>query len=194
MTQPAISQLVQEMERMLETELFFRHAKGVEPTEAALELLPIARRVLGAIEDGAKTSPTGCSKGGVVRVSASPAALGGMIRGRLGEFATRYPQIQVHISQMSDIDPLAGIVEKSVDVVCTREPTVIPKGWLFERCVDDMLIAVCGAGHPLASKQSLTNDDLAQAKWLINRVGSVARDRFEEVAEAGGWPQTAGVR
>lgn len=191
MSQPAISLLVQELEKLLETDLFFRHAKGVAPTEATRELLPIARRILGALEDGAENVANRLQKqDGVVRISASPAALGGMIQGKLDAFATRYPGIQVHIGQLSDIDPLGGIVDGAFDILCTREPSVLPEGWVFERCVDDMLIAVCGMDHVLADKPRITSEDLAQAKWLQNRVGSVARRRFEEIALANDWPQS----
>ncbi|SMX26595.1 HTH-type transcriptional regulator GbpR [Pelagimonas phthalicica] len=190
MTQPAISQLVQELEKLLETDLFFRHAKGVEPTEATMELLPVAHRILGALEDGAENVASRLQQqSGVVRVSASPAALGGLIQGKLDRFATRYPDIQVHISQVSDTDPLGQIVDRSVDVVCTREPAVVPAGWRFHKCLDDGLIAVCGRSHPLAKRSKISNADLAEAKWLLNRVGSVARARFEEIAQAHGWPR-----
>ena len=190
MTQPAISQLVQELERLLETDLFLRHSKGVEPTEATKELLPVAHRILRALEDGAESVVNRLQQhDGVVRISASPAALGGMIQGKLDSFAARHPRIQVHVGQVSDTDPLGGIFEQSVDIVCTREPSVIPEGWVFERCVDDMLIAVCGKNHPLADKETVTADDLGETKWLLNRIGSVARDRFEEVAQANSWPQ-----
>jgi DNA-binding transcriptional LysR family regulator len=190
MTQPAISQLVSELEKLLETDLFFRHAKGVEPTEATKELLPIAHRILNALEDGAESVANRLQQqGGVVRVSASPAALGGMIQGSLGKFATRHPSIQVHISQLNDTDPLGGIVAQTADIVCTREPSVIPEGWSFERCVDDELIAVCGHDHPFATQQIITADALGRAKWLLNRVGSVARLRFEDIASEYGWPQ-----
>lgn len=192
MTQPAISQLVQELERLLETDLFFRHAKGVEPTEATKELLPIARRILGALEDGAENVANRLQQqGGVVRISASPAALGGMIQGKLDSFATRHPGIQVNIWQTNDNEPLGGIVNGSVDIVCSREPDVIPEGWVFERCVEDMLIAVCGIGHPLARNSAISASDLGRAVWLQNRVGSVARERFEQIAKAHGWPQSA---
>lgn len=191
MTQPAISQLVQELEKLLETDLFFRHAKGVEPTEATKQLLPIAHRVLGALEDGAETVANQLQKqGGVVRISASPAALGGLIQGSLDRFAKRHPDIQVHINQTSDTDPLGGIVEGTVDIVCTREPSVIPEGWVFERCVDDLLIAVCGTNHPLAMASSISMKDLGDAKWLMNRVGSVARSRFEDLAAENEWDRS----
>ncbi len=192
MTQPAISQLVQELENLLETELFFRHSKGVEPTEATRELLPVARRILGALEDGSEILANRLQQqGGMVRVSASPAALGGMIQGKLDSFAAKHPGIQLHVWQMDDADPLGGIAEASIDVICTREPPVIPEGWTFERCVEDKLIAVCGAAHPLAGKSSITIGDLGACKWLLNRVGSVARDRFEAFAHAHDWPQGA---
>jgi DNA-binding transcriptional LysR family regulator len=192
MTQPAISQLVSELEKLLETELFFRHARGVEPTEATKELLPIAHRILGALEDGAETVASRLQEqGGVVRVSASPAALGGMIHGRLDAFAQRYPHIQVHFNQVNDTDPLSKIAEDRADIVCSRRPPVIPEGWSFETCLEDRLVVVCGQAHPLVGQDEVTPEDLGAAKWLLNRVGSVARDRFEELSARHSWPQSA---
>lgn len=192
MTQPAISLLISELEKLLETELFFRHAKGVEPTAATKELLPIAHRILNALEDSAETIANRLQEqGGVVRVSASPAAIGGMVHGRLDAFARKRPDIQVHISQMNDADPLSGISDSSADIVCTREPAVIPEGWSFERCLEDRLIVACGQSHPLAQKKEISGDDLGQATWLMNRVGSIARQRFEEVSVAGNWPHSS---
>lgn len=192
MTQPAISQLVSELEKLLETELFFRHARGVEPTEATKELLPIAHRILGALEDGAETVASRLQEqGGVVRVSASPAALGGMIHGRLDAFAQRYPHIQVHFNQVNDTDPLSKIAEDRADIVCSRRPPVIPEGWSFETCLEDRLVVVSGQAHPLVGQDEVTPEDLGAAKWLLNRVGSVARDRFEELSARHSWPQSA---
>ena len=191
MTQPAISQLVSEMERLLETDLFFRHARGVEPTEATRDLLPVARRILQSLEDGVETVANRLhEQGGVVRISASPAALGGMIHGLLDDFATAHPDIQVHISQTGDGDPLGGISEDSADIVCTRRPSVVPEGWTFERCLDDALVAVAGHTHPLSRLPAVGPEDLASSKWLLNRVGSVARNRFEDLSAAGGWTQS----
>ncbi len=192
MTQPAISQLVAELEALLETQLFFRHARGVEPTEATKELLPIAQRVLAALEDGAETVANRLQEqGGIVRVSASPAAVGGMLFDALKSFADRRADILVHVSQIGDVDPLSAIADNSADIVCLRECSTLPEGWSFVRCVEDALVVVCGCNHPFAKRPNLTLKDLGQGQWLQNRVGSVARDRFEQVASAGNWPQTA---
>ena len=40
MTQPAVTLLLAEMERLIETPLFLRHSRGVTPTAMALDLLP----------------------------------------------------------------------------------------------------------------------------------------------------------
>ncbi len=193
MTQPAVSQLVAEMERLLETELFFRHARGVEPTETARDLLPVARRILEALQDGSEAVANRLlEQGGIVRISASPAALGGLIHGTLHAFAEAHPDIQVHISGADGNEALGGIIEASADIIFTREPPVIPKGWVFERCLDDRLIVACGNRHHLANRTKLVSRrELGQCRWLLNRVGSVARNRFEESFEAGGWPQSS---
>ena len=192
MTQPAISNLVSEMEKMLETELFFRHARGVEPTDATKELLPIAQRILDTLAVGAETVANRLEEqGGVVRVLASPAALGGMIAGRLDSFAEKYPDIQVQIGQLGDNDPLSAVAEETADIICTREPRVVPEGWSFETCLEDKLIAVCGHNHRLAKSLKVSTEALGNCRWLLNRVDSVARKRFEEIAERCQWPQSS---
>jgi DNA-binding transcriptional LysR family regulator len=189
MTQPAITQLVAELEKLLETKLFLRHAKGVEPTLATLELLPVAKRILNALEDGAENIANHLKNhGGIVRVSASPAAVGAIIQGKLAKFAARFPELNVQIVQMDDTAPLYGIVEDAVDVVCTRQPNVVPEGWEFEKLFDDQLVVVCGKSHSLANFDKIDIDNLGKSKWLINRIGSVSRKRFEEIFERQNWP------
>ncbi len=191
MAQPAVTQIVAEMEALLETELFFRHARGVEPTEAAKDLLPVAHRILDALRDGAEAVANRLhNHGGLVRISSSPAALGGMLHGRLDDFARRYPDIQVVIVEASSTTPLHGISDGTADIICTREPEVIPEGWEFQRCVEDALVVFCGKTHPLAEVKHPTLAQLGTGKWLMNHVGSVARNRFEEVFVKAGWPQS----
>ena len=189
MTQPAISQLVQELEKLLETDLFFRHAKGIEPTDAMKELLPVAQRVLKALEDGAENLANRMQQqAGVVRASVSPAALGGVLHGRLDSFARLHPGIQVHFTQISDADPLAGIVEDSIDVVFTRNRLSFQRAG-HSRHASPTDLSLCGRTHELAGNADITTEALGSSKWLLNRVGSVARERFEEMAIRHNWPQ-----
>jgi DNA-binding transcriptional LysR family regulator len=192
MTQPAISQLVSELEKLLETELFFRHARGVKPTDATLELLPVAHRILRALEDGAESVANRLQeKGGVVRILATPAALGGILHERVQTFARRFPDLQIHITQTNEVNPLNSVANASADIICARAPSTIPEGWYFEFCLEDYLVAVCGAPHPLAKSGKVPLDRLGEESWLQNRVGSVARNRFEEISAKENWPRSA---
>lgn len=189
MTQPAISQLVAELEALLETELFFRHARGVEPTGVTKSLLPIAHRILSAVEDGAETVADLLNdQGGIVRVSATPAATGGQLPNALCSFAQKYPTVHVNVSVSNDKDPLSALSDGSADLICSRAPKVVPEGWEFIATHEDALSVVCGVDHWLTQVDQPDLEDLGKAKWLQNRIGSLARDRFEAAAKKGNWP------
>ena len=46
MTQPGVTQILADLEHLLEVTLFHRHARGVLPTQACQDLLPMARQCL----------------------------------------------------------------------------------------------------------------------------------------------------
>lgn len=190
MTQPAVSQKVSELERLIGAELFFRHAKGVEPTDVARVLVPVAERIMTALQDGSEAVAQSLkANAGVVRVAASPAAIGGLLLETLGPFCEAHPAIQIRIIEITGSGPIGADVFEEADVICTRQPQVAPEGWVFVPCLDDRLVVVCGAGHALAGQRDITPEKLGQNVWLMNRVGSIARQKFEVAFETHGWSE-----
>ena len=188
-TQPAVTQLVAELETLMEAQLFLRHARGVHPTRLALDLLPIAARILDAVGDSAEVVAAKLDEyGGVVRVAATPAAIGGLLHPAVPKFAEKHPRLHLQVIEANGADPFAPLVDAGCDLLCLREPEVAPKGWTFHRCLDDALVVVCDSAHPLARKDHVSLDDLGQSKWLLNRVGSVARTTFEAFSANNSWP------
>jgi len=53
-TQSAVTQTLAYLEQMLETPLFHRHARGVQPTLACIELLPVGRQLLEGLFESAE--------------------------------------------------------------------------------------------------------------------------------------------
>ena len=45
--QPSVSSAIRQLEETLKNQLFTRHARGVQPTEAGLQLYPLAKQLLG---------------------------------------------------------------------------------------------------------------------------------------------------
>lgn len=192
-TQPAVTQLVAELEALIEAPLFLRHARGVHLTPIVRDLLPIATRILDAVGEGAEVIAANLEEfGGVVRVAATPAAIGGMLHPVVPRFARRYPRLHLSIFDVNGANPFAPVATNACDLLCLRQPEVIPKGWTFRPCVTDELVVVCGSAHPLAAQARAGTDDLGRYRWLLNRVGSVARKRYEDFATAHGWPETLG--
>lgn len=194
-TQPAMSQLLVEMEKLLETPLFLRHSKGVDPTPAALDLIPIAMRILEATEEAAERLASRQSRQtGVVRIAATAASEGAILDLVLPDFALRHPQVKVQTVSVLGLSLDAAFAGDEHDIVCCRQRAVLPDGWRFEPFVADEMIAVCGAAHPLAGEKAVSRRALSRATWMQNHVATMARSSFEALVEAEGWSDVAEVR
>ena len=72
MTQSSVTQTLAYLEGLLEVRLFERHARGVRPTAACRDLLPVARQLMLGVAVGAQIVAARQQQGeGVVRVIAS---------------------------------------------------------------------------------------------------------------------------
>ncbi len=188
MTQPAMSQLVAELEQLLETTLFLRHSRGVTPTRAATDLLPVARRIIAATEEGAELIASHNRRdGGLVRIGVSIAAESGLLHGALPSLARRHPDIQVQIESLLGQSLDASFTSDAFDIIACRWRQVVPADWEFVTCLPDSLEVVCAPSHPLAARAVVTDADLQDATWLANHVATVARQHFDAFTSAAGW-------
>ena len=182
MTQSSVSQTLAYLEELLEVRLFERHARGVRPTPACTDLLPVARQLMMGVANGAEIISARHQHGhGVVRVVASAAATNGLLLDMLPEFSDQYPGVQVHLAEAEGQDQLLAIARGEVDLVVCRRPRVLPEGWEFHPLRDDRYVILCRADHPLAGARSLKWLDVAKATWLVLPAGVAARQRFDEL-------------
>lgn len=187
-TQPAMSQLVSELEKLIEAKLFLRHSKGVDPTPVALDLLPIARRIITAAEEGAERIASHQRlDSGLVRLGTTAAATGAILDPIVADFAEAHPRIQLQATTLLGPTLDASFVGSEYDVICCRQRETIPEGWIFEPCYQDALVPVCGTTHPLALDSNVTISDLGKSIWLQNHISTVARHKFDELIQREGW-------
>lgn len=184
LSQPAVSLAVSELEKLLGVKLFLRHARGVEPTQVASDLVPIARRIMAALGDGSQivfNSLSGAS--GFVRINATPAAMSAMLLPIVGDLARNYPNVHLNITQVQASDPLETIAHGTCDVLCLRELESKPENWQFEKVLSDALVVVCHKNNALAKHGKASLEDLQSSRWVLTRRGSIARERFEELSK-----------
>jgi DNA-binding transcriptional LysR family regulator len=195
MSQPTATQLLADLERLVEIPLFDRHARGVRITAAGQALAPAARRVLDAMADASESlNAIQRQSESVVRVAAITGAISGWLVRALPSLAQEQPTIQVQV-QECDADRCGELVaRREVDLALCREPAVLPAGCAFQPRLADSFVVACGLAHPLARRKHVAWSTLARERWLLPPVQSAARRAFDErMAALGAEPKTSPV-
>lgn len=179
-SQSAVTQSLAYLEELLETRLFERHARGVRPTRACVALLPVARQLMSGVSQGAESIAALNQRGReVIRLTASPAAITGLVVHVLPGFHDRYPDIEVVLKDADGEELLLSAANGEADLVACRRPAVVPEGWTFRSLLQDQLVVVAAKDHPLARKRKLGWDSLADQSWVLPPTGSIARSQFD---------------
>lgn len=184
MTQSSVTQTLAYLEDLVGIALFDRHARGVRPTAACRDLLPVARQLLMGLSDSAEIVVARQMQGeGVVRLIGSGAAINGLLVRTLPAFCERHPHVRVQLAEAEGQDQLLAIARGEVDLVACRRPPVVPEGWEFHAVDEDRLLIVCRREHPLARSRRVALQTLAEHEWLLLPVGVAARIRFDEISQ-----------
>lgn len=188
LTQSSVTQSLAALEALLDAKLFERHARGVRPTPACTDLLPVARLLMKQLAEGADTVVAARAQGqGLIRMIGSAAAMQGLLVDAIPAFIDAHPGIQIHLGEAEGEDQLLAVARGEVDLVVCREPATIPRGWEFHAIRQDRFAILCRPRHPLAGVRSASLAQLAAHTWLRVPAGYAARARFDELAA--GFPQ-----
>ena len=193
LAQPALTQVVQKLERELGTPLFDRTNRRVRLTDAGAVLLEHGRRLL-ADADEALQAVQRAGRGETGSVVAAYAGTGAFLQvpALVRRFIERHPAVHVDLRAMSVAAQTAALRSRQLDVGFMSEPA--PSADLRSAVVvrDALLIAI-GRKHRLASLPRITLRDLEHERFIIFP-GEVAWwDQAEAVLlcqEAGFTPET----
>lgn len=195
-SQPAATKAIADLERGLGVNIFERHARGMRPSKAGREILPLIRRLV----DDAKlcTEAVAAQRNGAsfsVSVASVSAGISGVLSHALPMFAADHPNIAVDVQEV-DVYRLASLAaEGSQDLLICREPTELPQGYVFEPLMDDRHVVVAPKGHPLERMRHASARTLSRFKWLLPPRGVPARALFERFwTEAGLTPPLCQVQ
>lgn len=113
----AASKRISDLETAVGAPLFFRHAAGVQLTEAgqacfhhALTILQDVERMAGVMSDYAS------GVRGQVRVCANTSAITQFLPDDLASFMQRHPTIRIELEEQNSRDIVAALVENRADV------------------------------------------------------------------------------
>ncbi|KWR91362.1 LysR family transcriptional regulator [Cupriavidus sp. IDO] len=169
LSQPAVTKALHELEGMVGTLLFTRHARGIEPTVFGEALIRYARVVLAdldALHD--EFAAIAAGEVGKVRLGSILAPVPSVLSGAIHALKERYPRLNI-VMHVDTSDVLVqALRQDALDVMIGR----IPEGTLaddlaFEPLFEETLAIVARAGHPQARRRSVKLATLVSYPWII---------------------------
>ncbi len=160
LSQSAVSQNIQSMERAYGVDLFIRHGRVVELTEAGQSILPMARDVLRAarlLEDGFQE--INHQVGGELLIGCSTSAGKYLLPVLLSDFQREYPAVHPRVKVMGRDGVYDRLLNQSIPIGVSskyfdhRDLESVP---LF----DDRIFLIVPINHPWANYGKATPDDL----------------------------------
>lgn len=186
LSQPSVSYQIKELEEALGLPLLDRLGKKVQLTEAGAVLYSYVRQMLGVLDEAtvAIEEMRGIQRGSL-RVGASTTVGIYLLPAALGAFKKLHPGLVISLEIGSRARVQEQVLRNELDLAVVgpalKDPdlAVIP-------FMNDELIVVAPAGHPLASRKSLTLKDLAEQPFVMREAASGSRWSLEKAARKAG--------
>jgi len=167
MSQSAVSQHIQAMERAYNVELFLRHGRSVSLSEAGENLIPMAREVIRAarsLEDGLQEINQ--QIGGELLIGCSTSAGKYLLPALLSMFQQDYPAVHPIVKVMGRDNVYERLLNQDIPIGVSSkvlEHRDIECQPLFE----DRIYLIVPANHPWSSYGRATPDDLLDQKLIM---------------------------
>jgi DNA-binding transcriptional LysR family regulator len=173
-TQSAVSQQIQSLEQEVGRALLDR--RPVRPTPAGARLIEHANRILMRVDVARSELETIGGDGQTLRVSACPLAIPAHLAAALRMIRRDAPSVQVSIRSGTADGGIAALAAGEVDValvdgitapenpLALSEPGLLMSTGLIEQ----KLLVVLPATHPMANRKWIDMAMLADAPWVAN--------------------------
>jgi LysR family pca operon transcriptional activator len=194
--QPALSRSLAELEAIIGTRLFERHARGVRPTEAGVVVIRLARRVLaelGRAEE--ELDAVGAAAGGTVAVGVLPVAAVGVLPGALIRLKASHPglKLRLHQGRMEELLPL--LAAREIDLIVGRlYAPAVPDGFLREALWEEPISVLARAGHPVLAGGAVTAQALRRYDLALPTVSQRVGQEIEHLLALLGLAPDAALR
>jgi LysR family transcriptional regulator, transcriptional activator of the cysJI operon len=182
MTQPAVSQYIQNFERLMGTKLLDRSNKFVKLNKAGEIVYHHAKEILGLytkmhyLVDDLTNKTTG-----PLLIGASYTFGEYVLPHIIAKMHAKYPQVKpsITIGNTKEIAELALGHQIDIGVV---EGHFADKGLLIEPFATDSMLVVVSNSHPLAGREeAISISELQNETWIVRENGSGTREAVEQM-------------
>lgn len=172
-TQSAVSQMIHTLEEELKTTLILRAKNGIELTPDGEEYLPYIRSISSAYRELAvKHREMQGLQGGIVRIGTFTSVSRNWLPEMMQQFKEKYPDVQFVLQQGEYTNIGQWIKDGSVDFGFINPDAV--KGLKIVPLKTDEMLAVLPAKHPLATREKVTLQELAEEPYILLDEGEMS--------------------
>lgn len=170
-SQSAVSHALKSLELELGVELLRRHQSQVELSDIGQQLLLRARAMLGLANTlRQEAADARGMKRGTLRIgSFGPTSSIKLLPLILQQYRAAHPGIEVHIDEGPDRQVLQWLEERRIDIGFVVLPE---ERFDTVALIEDQMVALLPAGHPLAVHNSLSLKDLCDFPFVLTEAGS----------------------
>ncbi|GGT60346.1 LysR family transcriptional regulator [Streptomyces purpureus] len=170
-TTSAVSQQLSKLEREVGQQLLAKNGRGVRLTDAGQLLADHAARILSQVEIA--QSDIEAQRGqvvGEVRLAAFPTAMRGLFPAAVPALRVSHPELRV---RTRELEPEAGIqhvmrgdMDLAVVLDWHNKRLPVPGGLARAHLLHDTADIAMPVGHPLADREELDLEELADEDWV----------------------------
>lgn len=181
MSPPAASKMLKDMEELFGVPLFERLPRGVRPTIYGKTLISHVRLALANLEHGQesiaalKAGLSGQVNIGIIITSSMTLVPQAIVRTK-----SEAPRLSIGVEVGTSKDLIDRMKRDELDFLIARiQEQEDEHSLLYEDLSEEIVCVVARKGHPLASRNDLSLNDLSVASWILTARGSILRNRFD---------------
>lgn len=168
-TQPTLSMQIQNLESEIETKLFDRSKKPIQPTDAGLKIIEQAENILAEVEKLKELHRNLLGDvSGELRMGIIPTISPYLLPLFVSGFTEKYPAIKLKMEEMITEDVIEAIKSDELDIGIVATP-LNEKG-IFEIPVfSEVMLVYASPKSPIYNSKELSPEELDMAEiWLLN--------------------------
>jgi len=179
-TQPAISKRVAALEDGLQVHLFDRLGRKVVTTEAGIQLLGNARRILNDLDTSMEAVRTlghdaNDHVSGKLKIGTSHHVGIHRLPPVLRQFTETHPHVDLDLLFMDSEQACELVAEGSLEVAIVTLPETPTPSLITDMIWHDPLAIVCGPSHPLVETKTVSATTLSKYPAILPGVGTITR-------------------
>ncbi len=183
MTQPALTNMLQEIEAIFGTPLFVRSKRGLAANSVGTALIWRARLILNELAR-ADSEVTEILGGRIeITMGVTPMMMLEIIPSALAEIEKAMPNLRLTFVERNVPTLLGELAQGKIDIVLSSVPhddsaTHEKEAFEYLYLFDEELCVMVRNEHELASKKTIDWNELATAQWVLPVEGSLTRRSF----------------